>query len=351
METNAFLTLFEKSLVKNGFSEKSAHFHTVKVYKSLTPKDKAKIEAVKAPEEVGIFALAYARRVSASATAKMKESPYDVKADTMTISNNFRSSIETRDPEATVTLNISPEKQKAAKAPDATAPRRDGTKAYNRSSGAHVNESGAYDTYSDDKEEYVKVAVPGSGTKNTVSEKIRTGKETDEKYKTDFPADATSSDKTQKIDRVKLKALAKEPLTKAGKKEYTKRILIALLPASLGVACISVPVLIGYTAIALLIAFFIAVLVAVTVIGCTASLAGMIYGIVSLFSSTPEGIYEIGIALVILGVTLALAIASYNIAVRFVPILWRKYTAKVTKTLFLKLRRHLNSVRKECNKA
>ena len=43
METNAFLTLFEKALIQNGFTKEAAHYHTLKVSKSLSHDDKAKI--------------------------------------------------------------------------------------------------------------------------------------------------------------------------------------------------------------------------------------------------------------------------------------------------------------------
>ena len=92
----------------------------------------------------------------------------------------------------------------------------------------------------------------------------------------------------------------------------------------------------------------VAFLVAVAAVGCIGTLAGLIYGVITLFSVVPEGIYEIGLALVIMAVTLALSIAIYNLAVRVVPILWKRFS-QYLKEKRTDLRNKLNDIRTECN--
>jgi len=70
--------------------------------------------------------------------------------------------------------------------------------------------------------------------------------------------------------------------------------------------------------------------------------------LIKLFSVVPEGVYEIGLALVILAVTLAASIGIYNLAVRIVPILWKRFTEFIRDKKD-KLRTKLNKVRTECN--
>lgn len=353
METNAFLTLFEKALIQNGFTKEAAHYHTLKVSKSLSHDDKAKIYNIRVPEEVEKFAYSYTRRVMTASSMTSTE-PYDSKADTMTISHTFSTAIdESADSDNNSPLSDIPsaqnEEESAAETPN--------DRNYDDDTYDSANEDNSNDTDSpaineeyfendEVQEEYVKTAVPSTATKNTVSEQLRTDI-AEKKYKAPESAEY-NPEKTQKID--KIKSISKEPLSANGKKEFAKRIAIASVPAGIATLLIAVLVILGYTFIAALIAFFIAILVAVTVLGGVSTLAGLIYGIVTLFSSAPEGIYEIGITFIILAVTLALAILSYNIAVRFIPVLWSKYTASVTNELISKLRRHLNNVRKECNK-
>ncbi len=309
MEINEFLALFERALVRHGFSEEAAHHHTVKVFKSLSDEARIKIANFRNADEVDRFATAYSnriRRLSAAAAEKAR----DKNADTVTVSRNFNSTINERQPEKRNTPT-------AADVQRRTPPSARETR------------------FADDD----GVKIRNRNTKTVTTTQIRKAPTNDN----------TPSGRTVKIDRIDIKAASKEALTPSGKKEYTKRIVIAAIPAGVGTVIFSLPVLIGYILISALIAFFIAFLVAVTVIGGILTFAGVIYGVIALFGTVPEGLYEIGLALVILGVTLVLAISSYNIAVRWIPILWKKYSEKVTRQLILKLKLHLNKIRKECN--
>lgn len=329
MDSNVFLAYFEKYLSESGFSKEAAHYHTVKVLKSLTASDKVKIGKVKEPAEIAKFANAYIKRLRVAAASEIQAN-HDMNADTLTIKQNFQNTVIN----SPYIDNI---KQKKAD-----------NEEFKHLADTPFNVSDVVTLpVSVDDEEYVKVAVPNSKTKNTDSEKIN--KENSSCKTNNINVINTETIKTQKIDKIKIKSISKETLSKEGKKEYIKRMFGAAIPASIGVFVISLPVFVGYAFIAALIAFFIAFLVAVSVIGGISTLAGIIYGIIALFSSVPEGIYELGLALIILAVTLVLAISSYNIAVRWIPILWKKYTASTTEKLVLKLRIHLNKIRKECN--
>ena len=152
-----------------------------------------------------------------------------------------------------------------------------------------------------------------------------------------FQVEAVAPVKTEKVE-----------LTERGKVFYriwmrSKGVGYAALAVLIGFAAVAV-----YALIAALIAALVGLLVAVAVAGVIATLAGLIYGIIKLFSVTPEGLYEIGLALIILGVTLAASIGLYNLAIRIVPMLWKRLT------IFLKekkeeYRAFLNDVRTECN--
>ena len=67
------------------------------------------------------------------------------------------------------------------------------------------------------------------------------------------------------------------------------------------------------------IAGLIAALVAIAAIGTLASIFGIIYGIVILSTRHAEGVFEIGLAIVVAGATLLAGVLVYNLALRFMP--------------------------------
>ena len=170
---------------------------------------------------------------------------------------------------------------------------------------------------------------------------IKKIEKTDEKNEEDLAS-------TFKVDSVIPKKTPKVELTERGKENYKSWFMSKGIGYTALEALVAVAAVIVYILIAVLITALVALLVCVAVAGCIATLAGLIYGIIKLFSVTPEGIYEIGLALIILGVTLAASIGLYNLAIRIVPILWKRTT------IFLKEKREqyrafLNDVRTECN--
>ena len=180
-----------------------------------------------------------------------------------------------------------------------------------------------------------------ANTKDDVTVKVRY--ETSTKTKIQKTEHAT----TQKIDVVKQKD-KKVRLTPEGRSRYLKWSFSSGLSVWAGAALFAAASLFVYILISVLITSLVVILVAFAAIGVVGTLAGLIYGIIKLFSVVPEGIYEIGLALVILAVTMAVGIGLYNLAVRIVPILWKRYTSYVKEKRIL-LRTKLNKIRTECN--
>lgn len=154
---------------------------------------------------------------------------------------------------------------------------------------------------------------------------------------------------TQTIKKVKKKKIKnKVPLTEEGRGRYVKWIFSTGFKVWIPTFFAGLAALIVYILIALLISALVGVLVGIAAIGCIATLAGLIYGVVKIFSVVPEGIYEMGLGLLVLGITLAASIGIYNLAIRIVPILWKSFSQFIGSKK-QELRTYLNSVRTECN--
>ena len=287
MEVKAFLISFEKSLIANGFSPESARRHTLKVANSLKDTDKHKIHAMTDDSGVVKMARNYATKIKA-----------------LTAEHTAVNAASTN------AANDATQKTPAT----ATAVKEDS------------------DDNVENEEDSVAVLKPGK--------KISKKKERDTKHVT-----KTAHAVTQKVDAVKHK---KVELTESGKKNYHKWLMSKGVFVLAGLILAYIGVLLVYILIALLISVLVAFLVAVAAVGCIGTLAGLIYGVITLFSVVPEGIYEIGLALVIMAVTLALSIAIYNLAVRVVPILWKRFS-QYLKEKRTDLRNKLNDIRTECN--
>ncbi len=73
------------------------------------------------------------------------------------------------------------------------------------------------------------------------------------------------------------------------------------------------------------IAALVVLLVGEVAIGAAVSIVGVIYGVSQLFSSMPIGLFELGIAITVLGATMLLGIIIYNLAVRFLPFVLKQF--------------------------
>jgi len=104
-----------------------------------------------------------------------------------------------------------------------------------------------------------------------------------------------------------------------------------------------------YGAVAFSIVFCVTALILLVAAGSAVSLIGLIYGIIRIFSIPAEGFYEIGLAVVVIGIVTLCSILLYNLALRFIPKLF-----KLIHKLFLfsvtKIKELYRYLKKECYK-
>lgn len=107
----------------------------------------------------------------------------------------------------------------------------------------------------------------------------------------------------------------------------------------------------AWVSLAALIVGAIAVMVAVIGAGSAAALVGIIYGIIQVTSTEtlPMGIYNIGLGIISVGVTMFVGILVYNLAIRFLPWLIKLVGGLFRHTL-KQLKRLFNFLRRECAK-
>ena len=311
MEVKTFLICFEKSLIADGFAPESARHHTLKIAKSLKDSDKLKIKSMRETNTVKYLADKYAERIKRLSELSVFD---EDKADTVTIARHFSES-----------TNLSDEEFKQYSINN-TAKQHNSTDYADK---ADTTTGITTDNHKDTDVDNEDIDVRSSRRRSR-------SKDPDEERET-----------TQKLESVKNK-FAKVELTEEGKVNYrnfllSKGIGIWALTGLCGAGSILV-----YFLISMLIVSLVALLVALSVIGCVGTLAGLIYGIVKLFSVLPEGLYEIGLAFVILGITIAAGIGIYNLAIRIIPMLWKLFT-KFLRQKITDLRVYLNNVRTECN--
>lgn len=138
-------------------------------------------------------------------------------------------------------------------------------------------------------------------------------------------------DELNRVDDEKPKKGKKEKKVKV-KKEREKvkgtplfwTLFILTLPITLPLfLCVCVFFGLLYTAVSLLIAVFSVAMVATVACGTAVSLIGIIYGAVQCFGNVPVGLFEIGVGVAAGGVTMLLAVLFYNVAIRFIPRLYK----------------------------
>ncbi|MBO4229812.1 MAG: hypothetical protein J5938_05645 [Clostridia bacterium] len=93
-----------------------------------------------------------------------------------------------------------------------------------------------------------------------------------------------------------------------------------LIVAFFTVLCLSVILVLVIGIVAL-----IAALVGVVAAGSAIALIGLIYGVSQLFISLPVGLFETGIGITAVGLTMLTSILIYNLAVRFLPFVLRQF--------------------------
>lgn len=288
MEIKAFLIQFEKTLTQGGLSSDDARKHTVNVAKSLSAHDRDRISSFTTYAEVSEIANRYLRNLH---------------APSQTVS----------EPAASSSISAAP------------------------------------DSFSDTVT--VKRAESAGAPSRTLVRTLTPEYENDGHKTSRFSSHASDDyEATRKIDKAARYIVPKVKLTPEGKKRYSallfkKSPILCAVYISIGVVSFTV-----YALIALLITVLLAALVVSTVVGGIGSLAGLIYGVIKLFSVVPEGLYEIGFAIVIAAVSLALCICIYNLAVRIVPVLWKSFTEYLRRNVVYRLRLYFNQMRKEANR-
>lgn len=104
-----------------------------------------------------------------------------------------------------------------------------------------------------------------------------------------------------------------------------------------------------YAAVAAAIVACVILLVGIVAAGSAVALVGLVYGVIRLFTIPAEGLYEIGLAIIIIGLVMLFGILIYNFALRVLPLLFGQI-----KRLFLFLTEKVNSLlyylKKECYK-
>lgn len=326
MDKNTFLEKFVRCLISGGVSRDSALNVTKRLSSNFTERDLERIGNMRDDSDVERISRAYIKKLTDGMPQPEKQSTIETREYNGDDTAAFTARISPVTPN--VKQNIAPGDatrsfDQVKKSPD-TPPGIDGDTVTRTPKNDLDN--------MESTGQYLKV------TKDPII------------LKSDLDGDITVTEKTEtrKIGAVK-KLPAKVPLTTEGKKEYSREIL-KRSPAICGIGVLSViGITVSYSGITLLITLFIALMIFFTVAGCVGGIAGIVYGIVKFFSVVPEGIYEIGLALVIFGVLVALAILSYNMAIRLVPKLWLKLTGYISEWR-RDVRDYLNRLRTECNR-
>jgi len=104
-----------------------------------------------------------------------------------------------------------------------------------------------------------------------------------------------------------------------------------------------------YAAVSAVIAVLVAVVVAVVGIGTALALVGLIFGIIKCFSVLPIGLYEVGLAIVITGITMLVSLLVYNLAVRLVPRLY-SLLSRLSGWVWYNIRKFYYFCKKECDR-
>jgi len=127
-------------------------------------------------------------------------------------------------------------------------------------------------------------------------------------------------------------------------------VFFATLPITVVLALAGIALFVGLWAVlGVGIVALMAALVGASASGAAVSLVGIVYGIIRLFDEMAVGLYEIGLGVLVAGITMLAGILMYNAAIRLFPFLMRelyvlfRFVVRKLKELFFYLRR-------ECSK-
>ncbi len=104
-----------------------------------------------------------------------------------------------------------------------------------------------------------------------------------------------------------------------------------------------------YVAVTALIIAFTGAMIATVACGTALALVGIIYGATQCFKALPIGLFEIGVGIALGGVTMLVSVLLYNIAVRFIPRLY-KVVNRFGAWVFGGIGKLYTNLKKECGK-
>lgn len=104
-----------------------------------------------------------------------------------------------------------------------------------------------------------------------------------------------------------------------------------------------------YAGVAAVIAALAAVMIVVVACGTALALVGIIYGATQCFKNLPIGLFEIGVGIALGGVTMIVSVLLYNIAIRYVPRLY-KLINRFGGWVFNGIGQLYTNIKKECGK-
>ncbi len=104
-----------------------------------------------------------------------------------------------------------------------------------------------------------------------------------------------------------------------------------------------------YVAVTALIVAFAGAMIGVVACGTALALVGIIYGATQCFKALPIGLFEIGVGIALGGVTMLVSVLLYNIAIRYIPRLY-KLVSRFGGWVFGGIGQLYNNLKKECGK-
>ena len=104
-----------------------------------------------------------------------------------------------------------------------------------------------------------------------------------------------------------------------------------------------------YVAVTALIIAFTGAMIAMVACGTALALVGIIYGATQCFKELPVGLFEIGVGIALGGVTMLVSVLLYNVAIRFIPRLY-KVINRFGAWVFGGIGKLYTNIKKECGK-
>ncbi len=327
MELNEFKKSLHDALVARGIDNDKAEAGVAGVTKNLTEARRQAIDKIKSDADLGRFADSVADRIRRQAdTTAREKTPVIIPADTAEVTAN----VPTKAP-AKKTTGEKPKSSAAADgAAQTAAPAKEAKAASGDKPAAPAKE--AKTAPGDKATAPIRAAKDNRTTefspvvrapKKAAPVSSATQRPAPKAAPKPAPAPAAHDDEEEAI-ATKKKAPKKtvenvKYANPAGDRTF-KLVLLCGIPIWALAAAILILFFGGlYATVIALILICLIGMIAVVIGGVAVTLVGLIYGGIKLFSVMPEGLYEIGLAAVILGGTMLIGIVLYNLALRFLP--------------------------------